>query len=193
MILQDGTRIPLHYVNAAMWFKGSYPTLEERQTLRVVELNDDIPWDPTKENSHDKSEAIWNGYVDDEMDIDTNNPVESNVAILLSYACGLSAQPTVQDWDRIQACFAWKPLDRIKATLANTTQWAKNVVRHPMRHPFKTRFHDLNARRLNEVYATDTFFSSEKSLEGYECVQLYRGKTSNYLVIFGMHSESQMP
>jgi hypothetical protein len=47
-------------------------------------------------------------------------------------------------------------------------------------------------RRLNEVFATDTFFSSEKALGGYTMAQLYVGKTSTFTKIFGMKRKSQM-
>jgi len=46
---------------------------------------------------------------------------------------------------------------------------------------------------LNETFATDTFYSSEKALGGYTCAQLYVGKTSTFTEIFGMKSENQMP
>jgi hypothetical protein len=62
-----------------------------------------------------------------------------------------------------------------------------------MRMHYKSRFPALNVNRLREVYATDTFFSSEKALGGITCAQLYVGKTSTFTVIFGMRSENQMP
>src|SRR5687768_12078810 len=70
---------------------------------------------------------------------------------------------------------------------------AENHVRLPMRMHFKSRNPALNATRLNEVFATDTFFSSEKALGGYTMAQLYVGKTSTFTEIFGMKRKSQMP
>jgi len=69
---------------------------------------------------------------------------------------------------------------------------AENHVRLPMRMHFKSRNPALNAKRLNEVFATDTFFSSEKALGGYTMAQLYVGKTSTFTEIFGMKRKSQM-
>jgi hypothetical protein len=37
----------------------------------------------------------------------------------------------------------------------------------------KSCFQMLRHKRLNEVIATDTYFSSEKSIEGYDCAQLF--------------------
>ena len=58
---------------------------------------------------------------------------------------------------------------------------------------FKSRSPALNIRRLREVFATDTFFSSEKALGGYTMAQLYVGKTSTFCEVFGMKSENQFP
>jgi hypothetical protein len=37
----------------------------------------------------------------------------------------------------------------------------------------------LRHKRLNEVIATDTYFSSDKSIGGNECAQLFFGMTTN--------------
>ena len=60
----------------------------------------------------------------------------------------------------------WKPTEVIKKTLENTTLYAENVVRLPMRMHFKFRYPALNVNRLRETFATDTFFLSEKALGG---------------------------
>ena len=93
----------------------------------------------------------------------------------------------------VQWCLGWKPMEVIKKTLEATTQLAQNHVRLPMRMHFKSRFPALNVRRLREVFATDTFFSSEKALGGYTCAQLYVGKSSTFTEIYGMKHEHQMP
>ena len=55
-----------------------------------------------------------------------------------------------------------------------------------------SRFPALNVKRLLEVYATDTFFSSENALGGYTCAQIYVGKKSYLTEVFGMQKESSM-
>ena len=44
----------------------------------------------------------------------------------------------------------------------------------------------LRPRCLNEVVATDTYFSSICLLEGYWCAQVFYGCTSHGLDVFGM-------
>ena len=46
-------------------------------------------------------------------------------------------------------------------------------------------------KRLNEVIATDTYFASERSIEGYHCAQVFFGMTSKMLVVTGMKTESE--
>jgi hypothetical protein len=48
-------------------------------------------------------------------------------------------------------------------------------------------------KRLNEVIATDTYFSNEKSIGGYHCAQVFFGMTSKMLYVAGMKTESEFP
>jgi len=51
----------------------------------------------------------------------------------------------------------------------------------------------LRHKRLNEVIATDTYFSSTKSIEGYYCAQVFFGMASKMLYVAGMKTESEFP
>ena len=82
-------------------------------------------------------------------------------------------------------------MEVIKKTLEATTQMAQNYVRLPMRMHFKSRYPALNVNRLKEVFATDTFFSSDKALGGYTMAQLYVGKKSTFTEVYGMKAKSQ--
>ena len=48
----------------------------------------------------------------------------------------------------------------------------------------------LRKKRLNEVMSTDTFFASERSVEGYTCAQVFVGSTSKAIFVYGMKTES---
>ena len=48
-------------------------------------------------------------------------------------------------------------------------------------------------RRFNEKYATDTWFSSVTSYEGYNCAQIFHGVNSKFTSYYGMQSESNEP
>ena len=47
--------------------------------------------------------------------------------------------------------------------------------------------------RLDEEYATDTFFSDTKAHDGSTSVQLYCGRKSQFTKVYGMKTESEMP
>ncbi|MEM7375787.1 MAG: hypothetical protein AAF587_44760, partial [Bacteroidota bacterium] len=64
-------------------------------------------------------------------------------------------------------------------------------IRFPMRRHFKSRFKMLHHPRLNEMVATDTFFSSVPSIEGYKCAQVFYGCTSKFIEVYGMRTESE--
>jgi hypothetical protein len=79
------------------------------------------------------------------------------------------ALPMRIDYERLSPYFACRPHDVIQHTLRQTTQLAKSTIHYPMRCHLKSRFQMLRHKRLYEVIATDTHFSSVKSIEGYYC------------------------
>ena len=76
------------------------------------------------------------------------------------------ALPSKIDYERLSPYFAFRPHDVIQHTLRQTTQLAKSTIHYPMRRHLKSRFQMLRHKRLNEVIATDTYFSCTKSIEG---------------------------
>ena len=108
--------------------------------------------------------------------------------------------PENPDFEKLRPYFGWVPLERIQATLKNATQWFKAEGRLPLRRHFKTRFPAANVSRLNEVVATDTFFSNIEAFDdgqpshgGTTMLQIYTGVTSHFTQVFPMRSEAQMP
>ena len=159
------------------------PTDEEYEALPHVTFTSDMTWDPS--------------ILDAEVDLDDFLTAEREV-----YASQqvVAKQP---DYQSLQPHFAWLPVDKVKATLAATTQWYKAEQRLPMRKHYKSRFPAANVDRLNEglneVVATDTFFSSTEAHDdgimghgGATMAQLYVGTTSHITAVFPMSSESQM-
>ena len=96
------------------------------------------------------------------------------------------------DYKAVQSKLGWLPMEVIKNTYANTTQLAKRTRdRLPLRRHYKSRYPELNRKRLRETFATDTFFSSEKAISGYLCMQLFVGLKSRFTATYGMQTESQ--
>ena len=101
------------------------------------------------------------------------------------------ALPSKVDYEKISPYFGFRPKRIIQETLRNTTQLAKSVIRQPMRRHLLSRFQMLRRPRLNEIVATDTYFSPVTSLEGYNCAQVFLGLSSRILDTRGMSTESE--
>jgi hypothetical protein len=63
------------------------------------------------------------------------------------YILPRSILPTTPNYPELRPNFGFLPIDRIKLTLQNTTQWYKAEGRLPLRKHFKTRFPAANVNR----------------------------------------------
>eukprot|EP00957_Ditylum_brightwellii_P077591 5895818-Ditylum_brightwellii.AAC.1 len=62
----------------------------------------------------------------------------------------------------------------------------------PMRRHFKSHFPALHNCLIDEVYATDMYFSNVKAHYGSTCAQIYFERKSLLTDIYGMKTELQM-
>jgi len=177
LVTQDGQQVPMAYHLGICCFKIRYPTQLELDSLPIIDLT---------------SEEMWNPHVGETDPYDGLFEHE-DTGFGESFALKTHTEHKEPDWDHVQKCLGWKPLSVVQETYKNTTQYATNYVCLPMREHFKSHFPALNARRIHEVVATDTFFAAERALGGEKCAQLYVGKESIYTRIYGMKTESQMP
>ncbi|MGH7954654.1 MAG: hypothetical protein ACREOZ_01710, partial [Gloeomargaritales cyanobacterium] len=176
LYLRDGYTVPLFHSGPHMYVRCRYPTEEEikDENIPVVELTSPAGWNP--------SEVENDNTISDDDNVDE---------MMLAVAKTERHEP---DWEKYRRCLGFKPLDVVKATLAATTQYARNVLaRLPQREHYKPRFRGLNCSRLHETVATDTLHSSIRAIGGERCAQLYVGKTSCFTQLYGMQSENQMP
>ncbi len=67
----------------------------------------------------------------------------------------------------MQPFLGYAPIDRIKDTLARTTQLAKMTIKFPLQHHQKSCFSFLRSQKLEETMSTDWKFANCKSL-GHE-------------------------
>jgi hypothetical protein len=85
--------------------------------------------------------------------------------------------------------FGWLPLERVKQTIQNTAQFARNVPWSPFRKHHRTRWPAANVDRWNKDVATDAFFSDTPAHDdgimghsGCTMAQIHAGKRSSRLV-----------
>ena len=102
------------------------------------------------------------------------------------------------DFAALRQHFAWLDVDRIKATLANTTQLFQQDKRIPLRRHYKKRF-SCDMPRTGEDVATDTLFSDTPAADdgilghgGCTMLQVFSGVTSRRLTGVPMKSESEV-
>jgi hypothetical protein len=83
----------------------------------------------------------------------------------------VKAQPRLSDRDlqQLKPFFAWIPIETIKKTLENTTQYAKAVSNYPMVKHMVARFKMLNRYRLDEVVLNTTIPSSQLKKKQLAC------------------------
>ena len=98
----------------------------------------------------------------------------------------------IESWrERLAFC----PQEVVKKTLAATTQMVASVeaeTREIMRDHLQTRLPELKRRRINDECATDTFFSSVKSVRGYTMFQLFSFRKARYDVPYLMRKRSDV-
>jgi hypothetical protein len=97
----------------------------------------------------------------------------NDVNKLTKYSFCRKSLPTKIDYEKISPYFAFRPHDVIQHTLRKTTQLANSTIHYPMRGHLKNRFQMLRHKRLNEVIATDRYFTNEKSIGNYHFAKLF--------------------
>ena len=202
-----GRIIPLSIRNGLPFMDMSPPTDNDMDTFPHIMFTADIPWDPSSlDNEYDTREEVAD---DDETISDYHHLQVNDYGELMPEARTSNqtsrtvprvVQPKQHDFVRLKPNFAFVPDDRIRQTIENTTQYARADTRLPLRRHFKTRFPAANINRLNEIVATDTFFSDTPAHDdgilghgGATMVQLFCGVTSLLTAVYAMSSESQMP
>lgn len=97
------------------------------------------------------------------------------------------------DWKR---CLGFPNELVLQKTLSATTQLVPSVeseTREVMRDHFKSRLPELKLTRRNDIVYVDTFFSSIKSVRGYQCWNLFCFKEAGYDYPVLLQRKSQTP
>ena len=105
----------------------------------------------------------------------------------------MNINPVEPNYDSLQPYFGWMPIDIIKHTFKNTTQYARSIHLYDnMRKHYKSRFPALNVTRRNESVATDTIFSDTPAIDsGAKCAQFFVGRESLVADVYGMKTDKE--
>ncbi len=162
---------------------------------------------------HSEPDEVFHDAIDDTPPdvfhdttmFDPGTDTTSTMTRIMSVILALVALPQklrrkFTDLDILKPNFGWISTERIQQTLEKTTQFYRATPHTPFRKHYKSRFPAANVRRIDEWYATDTFFSETPAADdgvpghgGCTMVQLYAGLKSEFLAVFPMSSETQVP
>jgi len=176
--IDESTIIPLHLEQGLMTCPIRKPTEQELQLLHIHWLTEDQPWDPSLFDEVPTSKIIVpRGY--------------SNVERRRLHLS--KASLTQEDSQELSRYFLYRPSNIITATLEATTRFSTSVQDLQMKRHFKSRFPSLNRIRLQETYATDTWFARTQAISGFTCAQIFYGLKSKFIVTYPMKREADGP
>jgi hypothetical protein len=90
------------------------------------------------------------------------------------------------DAQKLRPFLAFRPIDIVRKTLANTTQMARLIIRYPFRKHVKARFPFLNTRRINEGISTDRLYSNCADAGfGYTSAHVFYGMKTTNIQVYG--------
>ena len=207
----DGYLIPLDIIQGLGYIKIRPPTDHEMETLPHVIMTSDVDWDPTLfDNITNIQSDDW--YTKKDCPIPNNhtfneygdyiNRQMNTLDIFYERYYGttinchinnLTSKPAKIDYDKLRSKFLWSPVDVIRKTFENTTQFAKTLGLHTeMRKHFRSRFPAFNVVRRNEIVATDTIYSDTPAIDnGAKCAQIFIGRDSLVSDVYSMKKDSE--
>ena len=169
----EGKDIPLKFDGRKMYLDIRQPTEDEVDTLEVFELTSPEPFEP-------------DGNAESRNNVNIRQRRKQCNKEITKYPGGY----TLERWKK---CLGLAPEDVIRKTFHATTQMQMNVEaenRTIGRRHFKSRFPALKEKRVNDLFYSDTFFPSEKGIDGSTCSQLFIGKDTDYMYVQPMRTES---
>ena len=132
---------------------------------------------------------------DDGMDIPTDDPTDtvedksSTVSPLKGPRKVSNVEP---DYEKLRPFFAYQPVESIKHTWLNSTQFARIPMSTHLKRHFKSPFPAHNVHRRNEPIATDTVYSNTPAVDnGASHAQFFVGTESMVCDVFPMKTDKQ--
>ena len=97
-----------------------------------------------------------------------------------------------KDYEKYRPYLLYSPLDVIKKTFENTTQFAKLPMSDRLKTAYRSPHPANNVHRRNEPVATDTVFSDTPAIDGGETsAQVFIGTKSNVIDVYPIKNMKQ--
>ena len=215
IITQGGFVIPLQVRSGLVYMDMRPPTDQELaipsdRALPQVILTSDLDWHPSSiDYEHDSDQ--WFDAMTDLPDLESDTPFDdygeyldaheveaSNTNIVVPQQSIDSLRTPRQvdtsniDFEAMQPKFGWLPIDVIRNTFANTTQYYRARASNHLKKYFRSPYPACNIHRRQEPLATDTVFSDTPAIDdGAKVAQIFVGTKSLVIDIFGMKTVKQ--
>jgi len=97
-----------------------------------------------------------------------------------------------RDYEELRQFFLHVPADVVRRTYDATTRFYRSIAAptHIKQH-HKTSYPACNVHRRNKAVATDTVFADVTAWGGWMCAQLYVGRTTRYVSLYGCKTDGQ--
>jgi hypothetical protein len=216
----DNYAFPLDVVDGLVYLQVRPFTDDEWNKLPHVIMTSDVDWEPAILDCTISDDRQWFSSITD-IERDIGSPFDEfgryrqrqggiinqinahyftdvNKAVLNDHFRSLfvhkhALTTNSRDYDKLRPYFLWKPTDLIKHTYENTTQYGRRrtdlgpTIRDTYRSPFPM----FNVLRRHEPVATDTITSTVTAVGGFNCAQIFVGRNSHVIDVYGMHSSDE--
>ena len=166
----EGTVIPLFMCEGMICMNIRKPPEKEMEECELIDITTIMPWNPhilsDEQSTMEEAEYAELLGVSDERKMNMK----------------MKKQEHVKQHPEEIALFFFHPKEKVlEKTLECTTQFGTIHGHFPMQIHHKSRNPILQRRRINEEYATDSWFSTVTSYEGYNGAQGFYGIKSKYM------------
>ena len=210
IITQGGYVIPLQVRNGLVYMDMRPPTDAELAIpsdggLPQVIMTSDLDWHPSSiDFEHDTEQ--WFDTMEELPDLDHHIPfddygeylhgheLEATLSNVFQAQLSIGSQVTPRqvdtsriDFSTLQSKFGWLPIDVIRNTFSNTTQFYRTPASSHLKKHFRSPYPACNIHRRQEPIATDTVYSDTPAIDdGSKVAQIFVGTTSLVTDVYGM-------
>ena len=213
----EGYVIPLNIRHGLAYVSFRPPTDKELKDLPHVTLTADVDWDPSVFDNELEDEEEWFNALEDIPPLSpdpffdefgdyrhvhhvteailSDSVIENSIITDLPstfHEYETRIKPRAIDFERFRSKFAWQPVDIIKRTFENTTQFYRSTATPSMKQRYKSPFPACNVHRRSEPVATDTIYSDTPAIDsGVTSAQFFVGTESLVCDVYPMQTDKQ--
>ena len=133
------------------------------------------------------------------------NPVPNDLGLTATFhqACNLNerripggeTKPKKIDYESLRRYLLYVPVEKVRRTIQNTTQWATNITTdgYHLQKTIKSPYPAHNVYRRNEPVATDTMYAAVAAVttNGHTYCQVFVGRKSLVIDVYSMGTSKE--